>query len=174
MLKLAQRMTDNFCAGVCASTVHKWNKLNAGNVDEDVRYMTRESMDDPGEPPGIVLSAATSVWLPVSPQRLFDFLRDERLRSEWDILSNGGPMQEMAHIAKGQDQGNCVSLLRARVSSLSSFSLLIIFYIFVQKKKRVYFLYNMTHVSLGRVGPKSQRDGVLLVVGIMETVNVKW
>ncbi|KAJ9680934.1 hypothetical protein PVL29_020052 [Vitis rotundifolia] len=116
MLKLAQRMTDNFCAGVCASTVHKWNKLCAGNVDEDVRVMTRKSVDDPGEPPGIVLSAATSVWLPVSPQRLFDFLRDERLRSEWDILSNGGPMQEMAHIAKGQDHGNCVSLLRASVS----------------------------------------------------------
>lgn len=116
MLKLAQRMTDNFCAGVCASTVHKWNKLNADNVDEDVRVMTRKSVDDPGEPPGIVLSAATSVWLPVSPQRLFDFLRDERLRSEWDILSNGGPMQEMAHIAKGQDHGNCVSLLRASVS----------------------------------------------------------
>lgn len=115
MLKLAQRMTDNFCAGVCASRVHKWNKLCAGNVDEDVRVMTRKSVDDPGEPPGIVLSAATSVWLPVSPQRLFDFLRDERLRSEWDILSNGGPMQEMAHIAKGQDHGNCVSLLRASV-----------------------------------------------------------
>lgn len=115
MLKLAQRMTNNFCAGVCASTVHKWNKLNAGNVGEDVRVMTRKSVDDPGEPPGIVLSAATSVWLPVSPQRLFDFLRDERLRSEWDILSNGGPMQEMAHIAKGQDHANCVSLLRASV-----------------------------------------------------------
>lgn len=121
MLKLAQRMTNNFCAGVCASTVHKWNKLNGGNVGEDVRVMTRKSVDDPGEPPGVVLSAATSVWLPVSPQRVFDFLRDERLRSEWDILSNGGPMQEMAHIAKGQDHGNCVSLLRASVWTLSLF-----------------------------------------------------
>nr|POE77151.1 homeobox-leucine zipper protein anthocyaninless 2 [Quercus suber] len=126
MLKLAQRMTDNFCAGVCASTVHKWNKLNAGNVDEDVRVMTRQSVDDPGEPPGIVLSAATSVWLPVSPQRLFDFLRDERLRSEWDILSNGGPMQEMAHIAKGQDHGNCVSLLRASAMNPNQSSMLIL------------------------------------------------
>ncbi|KAJ6675415.1 HOMEOBOX-LEUCINE ZIPPER PROTEIN MERISTEM L1 [Salix viminalis] len=126
MLKLAQRMTDNFCAGVCASTVHKWNKLNAGNVDEDVRVMTRKSVDDPGEPPGIVLSAATSVWLPVSPQRLFDFLRDERLRSEWDILSNGGPMQEMAHIAKGQDHGNCVSLLRASAMNANQSSMLIL------------------------------------------------
>jgi homeobox-leucine zipper protein len=116
MLKLAQRMTNNFCAGVCASTVHKWNKLNAaGNVGEDVRVMTRKSVDDPGEPPGIVLSAATSVWLPASPQKVFNFLRNERLRSEWDILSNGGPMQEMAHIAKGHDHGNCVSLLRASV-----------------------------------------------------------
>ncbi|XAR63102.1 hypothetical protein NMG60_11022927 [Bertholletia excelsa] len=126
MLKLAQRMTNNFCAGVCASTVHKWNKLSASNVDEDVRVMTRKSVDDPGEPPGIVLSAATSVWLPVSPQRLFDFLRDERLRSEWDILSNGGPMQEMAHIAKGQDHGNCVSLLRASAMNASQSSMLIL------------------------------------------------
>ncbi|XP_039048256.1 homeobox-leucine zipper protein ANTHOCYANINLESS 2-like [Hibiscus syriacus] len=126
MLKLAQRMTDNFCAGVCASTVHKWNKLNAGNVDKDVRVMTRKSVDDPGEPSGIVLSAATSVWLPVSPQRLFDFLRDEGLRSEWDILSNGGPMQEIAHIAKGQDQGNCVSLLRSNAMNASQSSMLIL------------------------------------------------
>ncbi|KAJ1375783.1 hypothetical protein SESBI_50625 [Sesbania bispinosa] len=120
-------MTNNFCAGVCASTVHKWNKLNAGNVDEDVRVMTRKSVDDPGEPPGIVLSAATSVWLPVSPQRLFDFLRDERLRSEWDILSNGGPMQEMAHIAKGQDHGNCVSLLRASETCIDAAGSLVVY-----------------------------------------------
>ncbi|KAH1068203.1 hypothetical protein GYH30_005961 [Glycine max] len=127
MVKLAQRMTNNFCAGVCASTVHKWNKLNAAaNVDEDVRVMTRKSVDDPGEPPGIVLSAATSVWLPVSPHRLFDFLRDERLRSEWDILSNGGPMQEMAHIAKGQDHGNAVSLLRASAINSNQSSMLIL------------------------------------------------
>lgn len=117
MLKLAQRMTANFCAGVCASSVHSWAKLNIGAVGEDVRVMTRKSENDPGEPPGVVLSAATSVWLPSAPQRVFDFLRNASLRSEWDILSNGGPMQEMAHIAKGQDQGNAVSLLRASVSN---------------------------------------------------------
>ncbi|KAL6569476.1 Homeobox-leucine zipper protein ANTHOCYANINLESS 2 [Orobanche minor] len=126
MLKLAQRMTNNFCSGVCFSSVHKWDKLHAENVDEDVQVMTRKSVDDPGEPSGIVLSAATSVWLPVSPQRLFDFLRDEHFRSEWDILSNGGPMQEMAHIAKGQDHGNCVSLLRASAISSNQSSMLIL------------------------------------------------
>jgi homeobox-leucine zipper protein len=117
MLKLAQRMTDNFCSGVCASTTHKWDSLRLGNVGEDVRVMTRKNLDDPGEPSGIVLSAATSVWMPVTQQRLFDFLRDERLRSQWDILSAGRPIQEMVHIAKGQKQGNCVSLLRGSVSN---------------------------------------------------------
>ncbi|XP_071735955.1 homeobox-leucine zipper protein ANTHOCYANINLESS 2-like [Rutidosis leptorrhynchoides] len=126
MLKLAQRMTNNFCAGVCASTIYKWNKLCASNIDENVRAMTRQSVDDPGEPPGIVLSAATSVWLPVSPRRLFDFLRNEQLRSEWDILSNGRPMQEMAHTPKGPDLGNRVSLLRAGAMNDTQSSMLIL------------------------------------------------
>ncbi|CAL5192598.1 unnamed protein product [Lathyrus oleraceus] len=126
MLKLAQRMTNNFCAGVCASTIHKWNKLNAGNVGENIRVMTRKSVNDPGEPSGVVLSAATSVWLPISPLRVFNFLRNDDLRSEWDILSNGAPMQEMAHIAKGHDHGNSVSLLRASAINSSQSSMLIL------------------------------------------------
>ncbi|PKA46539.1 Homeobox-leucine zipper protein ROC5 [Apostasia shenzhenica] len=127
MLKLAQRMTDNFCAGVCASSARKWSRLaNVGSVGEDVRVMSRQSVDDPGEPPGVVLSAATSVWLPVTPTRLFDFLRDESLRSRWDILSNGGPMQEMAHIAKGQDHGNAVSLLSASAVNANQNGMLIL------------------------------------------------
>ncbi|KFK35314.1 hypothetical protein AALP_AA5G268200 [Arabis alpina] len=126
MLKLAKRMTDNFCGGVCASSLQKWSKLNVGNVDEDVRIMTRKSVNVPGEPPGIVLNASTSVWMPVSPRRLFDFLGNERLRSEWDILSNGGPMQEMAHIAKGHDRSNSVSLLRASAINANQSHMLIL------------------------------------------------
>lgn len=39
---------------------------------------------------------------------------------QWDILSNGGIVQEMAHIANGRDPGNFVSLLRVNVRSLVS------------------------------------------------------
>ncbi|KAL0548638.1 hypothetical protein IC582_013093 [Cucumis melo] len=113
MLKLSQRMVDNFCSGVCSSTLHKWDKLVVGNISEDVKVMARKSINDPGEPPGIVLSAATSVWMPVTQQRLFEFLQDECLRSEWDILSNSRPMLEMLRISKGQGPDNRVSLLCA-------------------------------------------------------------
>ncbi|MBA0772880.1 hypothetical protein Gotri_008195 [Gossypium trilobum] len=125
MLKLAERMVISFCAGVGASTAHTWTTLSGTGAD-DVRVMTRKSVDDPGRPPGIVLSAATSFWLPVSPKRVFDFLRDENSRNEWDILSNGGVVQEMAHIANGRDTGNCVSLLRVNSANSSQTNMLIL------------------------------------------------
>ncbi|XP_061363112.1 homeobox-leucine zipper protein HDG2 isoform X2 [Gastrolobium bilobum] len=125
MLKLAERMVISFCAGVSASTAHTWTTLSGTGAD-DVRVMTRKSIDDPGRPPGIVLSAATSFWLPVPPKRVFEFLRDENSRSEWDILSNGGVIQEMAHIANGRDTGNCVSLLRVNSANSSQSNMLIL------------------------------------------------
>ncbi|KAK4745329.1 hypothetical protein SAY87_011641 [Trapa incisa] len=111
MLKLADRMVTSFCAGVSASSAHTWTTLS-GTGGDDVRVMTRKSINDPGRPPGIVLSAATSFWLPVLPKRIFDFLRDQNSRKEWDILSNGDAVQEVGRIASGRDAGNCVSLLR--------------------------------------------------------------
>ncbi|XAR65620.1 hypothetical protein NMG60_11009789 [Bertholletia excelsa] len=125
MLKLAERMVTSFCAGVGASTAHTWTTLSGSGAD-DVRVMTRKSMDEPGKPQGIILSAATSFWLPVSPKRVFDFLRDENSRSEWDILSNGGLVQEMAHIANGRDPGNSVSLLRVNSANSSQSNMLIL------------------------------------------------
>ncbi|GLJ29671.1 hypothetical protein SUGI_0585120 [Cryptomeria japonica] len=117
MMKLAERMTNKFCGGVSASSRHSWTKLSHGNGngngEDDIHVMTRKNVDSPGEPTGVILSAATSIWLPVSPDRLFEFLRDERLRNEWDILSSGSPIQEITNITKGKDRGNSVSLLSA-------------------------------------------------------------
>ncbi|CAL5015384.1 unnamed protein product [Urochloa decumbens] len=127
LLKLAQRMMENFCAGVSASSA-EWSKLDGltGSMRKDVRVMVRNSVDEPGVPPGVVLSAATAVWMPVAPERLFNFLRNEGLRAEWDILSNGGPMQQMVRIAKGQLDGNSVTLLRADTTNTHLNSILVL------------------------------------------------
>ncbi|XP_026460023.1 homeobox-leucine zipper protein ANTHOCYANINLESS 2-like [Papaver somniferum] len=113
MLKLAQRMTQSFSDGVRPSSMHPWNiYISTANVDANVRLMTRTSINDPGIPAGIVMNAATSVWLPISQEKLFDYLRNENLRSQWDVLSTGGSVLQVSHI-KGQDPGNCISLLHA-------------------------------------------------------------
>ncbi|XAR67704.1 hypothetical protein NMG60_11002579 [Bertholletia excelsa] len=109
VLKLAQRMTWSFYRAVGASSHHTWTKV-AGKSGDDVRIASRKNLNEPGEPVGVILCAVSSVWLPVHHHELFHFLRDESRRSEWDIMSNGGSVQTIANLAKGQDRGNAVTL----------------------------------------------------------------
>ncbi|KAL1198323.1 Homeobox-leucine zipper protein HDG7 [Cardamine amara subsp. amara] len=122
ILKLAQRMKLNFYSGITASSIHKWEKLVADNVGQDTRILTRKSL----EPVGVVLSAAMSLWLPVTQQRLFEFLCDGKCRNQWDILSNGASMENMLLVPKGQREGSFVSLLRAAGKDQNENSMLIL------------------------------------------------
>ncbi|CAL5362718.1 unnamed protein product [Camellia sinensis] len=111
MMKLAQRMINNFCGSINPSNGHQWTSLSGLN-EVEVRASLHKSTD-PGQPSGVVLSAATTIWVPVSPQNVFNFFRDERTRPQWDVLFNGNAVQEVAHIANGSHPGNCISVLRA-------------------------------------------------------------
>ncbi|KAK6777468.1 hypothetical protein RDI58_024185 [Solanum bulbocastanum] len=62
MWMLAQRMTRNFCAGVCATT-HKWKTIQLEN-GEYPKLMTRMNISDLGETIGVVLSATKTIRLP--------------------------------------------------------------------------------------------------------------
>ncbi|XP_019250149.1 PREDICTED: homeobox-leucine zipper protein HDG2-like isoform X2 [Nicotiana attenuata] len=120
VLKLAERMVISYCSGVSATAAHQWTTLSGSGSENDVRIMFRKSINDPGRPPGIVMCAATTFWLPISPKIVFDFLRDENTRTEWDILSNGGVTQRLVHIANGREKGNSVSILRVNSSANST------------------------------------------------------
>ncbi|KAK1308013.1 Homeobox-leucine zipper protein ROC8 [Acorus calamus] len=111
MMKLSHRMISNFCSSISASNGDRWTALS-GSDDIGVRISVHKCTD-PGRPNGVVLSAATSLWLPVPCQNVFNFFKDERTRAQWDVLSNGSSVQEVAHIANGSHPGNCISLLRA-------------------------------------------------------------
>lgn len=79
-MKLAQRMLSSFCANVGASNGHQWNTISGLN-DVGVR-VTIHKTTDAGRPDGIVLNAATSMWLPISSEKVFGFFKDERTRSQ--------------------------------------------------------------------------------------------
>ncbi|KAJ8421932.1 hypothetical protein Cgig2_003761 [Carnegiea gigantea] len=110
ILKLTRRISSNFCSGLCRSSSRRWERLQVGALAADVCVMSRVSINEPGEPSGVVLSASTSVWIPVPRQHLFDFLRDEKLRGKWDILANGGSLEVVACLSKSHDRTNCVSV----------------------------------------------------------------
>lgn len=74
-------MTWSFCRALGASSFNSWTKVSSKTGD-DIRVSSRKNLNDPGEPQGVILSAVSSIWLPVAPHVLFDFLRDEARRSE--------------------------------------------------------------------------------------------
>ncbi|CAN7139592.1 unnamed protein product [Brassica rapa subsp. narinosa] len=121
-LTLAQRMKRNFYSGITGSPIHKWEKLVAENVGQETRILTRKSL----QPSGVVLSAATSIWLPVTQQRLFEFLCDSKCRNQWDILCNGASMENMLLIPQRQSEGRCVSLLQHAGKHQNESSMLIL------------------------------------------------
>ncbi|KAI6694292.1 hypothetical protein NL676_022002 [Syzygium grande] len=124
MMKLAQRMVNNFCGSISTSSSRQqhWTTLS-GSSEVGVRVALHKSTD-PGQPNGVVLSAATTIWLPISPQNVFNFFKDERTRAQWDVLSNGNAVQEVAHIANGSHPGNCISVLRAYNTSQNNMLIL--------------------------------------------------
>ncbi|KAK9106639.1 hypothetical protein Syun_022650 [Stephania yunnanensis] len=115
MMKLAQRMVNNFCASIKPSSDFRWTTLSG--LDEVGVRVSFHKSTDLGQPSGLVLTAATSIWLPVSPQLLFNFFKDDKTRSEWDVLSSGSSVQEVFHIANGSHPDNCISVLRAHNSN---------------------------------------------------------
>ncbi|KAG4952693.1 hypothetical protein JHK85_046560 [Glycine max] len=124
MMKLAQRMVTNFCASISSSAGHRWTTLSGSGMNEVGVRVTVHKSSDPGQPNGVVLSAATTIWLPIPPQTVFNFFKDEKKRPQWDVLSNGNAVQEVAHIANGSHPGNCISVLRAFNSSQNNMLIL--------------------------------------------------
>ncbi|GFZ06319.1 homeobox-leucine zipper family protein [Actinidia rufa] len=109
MLKLAERMVMSFCTGVGASTAHAWT----------THYLEVEPMMVPPITPNLNLLHMTTQVIPCLSTLNF-------VLKQWDILSNGGLVQEMAHIANGRDPGNSVSLLRVNSANSSQSNMLIL------------------------------------------------
>ncbi|CAH8357215.1 unnamed protein product [Eruca vesicaria subsp. sativa] len=122
IMKLAQRMVSNFCLSVGTSNNTR-STVVSGMNEFGIRLTSYKSLHEPN---GMVLCAATSFWLPVSPLIVFNFLKDERTRPQWDVLLNGSSVQEVAHIANGSHPGNCISVLRGFNASSSQNNMLIL------------------------------------------------
>ncbi|GAA0150294.1 homeodomain transcription factor [Lithospermum erythrorhizon] len=123
ILKLAHRMSWSFCRALGASSFNTWTMVPSKTGD-DIRVSSRKNLNDPGEPVGVILCAVSSVWLSVPHRVLFDFLRDETNRDQWDIMLNGGSAQSIANLSKGQDRGNAVSIQASKSNDESMWLLL--------------------------------------------------
>ncbi|CAN6987447.1 unnamed protein product [Brassica rapa subsp. trilocularis] len=112
IVKLAQRMTINYYLCITASPASIWKSNDSESARQDIRVMIRKN--NVGEHTRIVLSAATSLWLPVSEKTAFDFLINPSFRNQWDILAIDvtTSIEEKIKIQKSRFHRNEVSLLQ--------------------------------------------------------------
>lgn len=116
MLRLTERMMESFFSGLSLSSARCWKKLHIVSLSPETQMMTRKNLDDPAEPTGVILSACTSIWLPVKKARVFEFLCSLEHRLVWDVLCKAGDMEEMLRIPKGEPQENCIKIIRGGVT----------------------------------------------------------
>ncbi|OIW07059.1 hypothetical protein TanjilG_02693 [Lupinus angustifolius] len=93
---------------------------------DGVRVMSATNINDPGRPIGLILNVSTSFLLPVSPIKIFNFLREAKFRSQWDVLCRTGQVQENAHISNGGEQGNCITLIQVNQSQNANHNMFIL------------------------------------------------
>ncbi|KAI5591210.1 hypothetical protein BDE02_04G063800 [Populus trichocarpa] len=108
IVNLAHRMVKIFFASLGMSGKLDFPQLSEVH-NSGVRVAIRKNTEQ-GQPIGMVVSAATSLWLPLSPQNVFNFFKDEKSRIQWDILSNSNPVHVISHISNGTNPGNCISI----------------------------------------------------------------
>ncbi|XP_038897264.1 homeobox-leucine zipper protein PROTODERMAL FACTOR 2-like [Benincasa hispida] len=112
VLKLAERMTKSFYRNMSTCKENPWIKIPFPG-HEDIRVMvTPNPKDDPGRPPCTSVVFSTSVHVPTNPKHLFHYLRHEKSRNKWDILSYGHVITELSCIINGIDSRNRVSIIQ--------------------------------------------------------------
>ncbi|GMP68845.1 hypothetical protein CsSME_00028313 [Camellia sinensis var. sinensis] len=108
--RMSERLA--YSLGAALSRHELGGELNNSGVRVSVRQN-----NEIGQPSGMIVSVASSLWLPLSSERLFNFFTDNKTRPQWDMLSNGNPVNEIAHVSYGTHPGNCISIIQSFTSN---------------------------------------------------------
>ncbi|KAK9020338.1 hypothetical protein V6N11_010364 [Hibiscus sabdariffa] len=122
LMKVSHRIVKSFCSMLNMSGQldfpQRSDESNSG-VRVSVRHTTGTRQTK-----GIIVTAATSLLLPLPSQSIFSLLKDHNIRHQWDVLCNGNPIKEIANISTGNVLGNCISILQPFVQRENNMVLL--------------------------------------------------
>ncbi|CAH8391353.1 unnamed protein product [Eruca vesicaria subsp. sativa] len=107
VMKLGERMLQNFNEIlIMPGKVEFPQQSKCG-----VRISIRMNME-PGQPTGSVASAASCLSIPLTPLQVFNRLRSNVIRHQWDALCYGNEITEIARIFTGTSETNYISVLQ--------------------------------------------------------------
>ncbi|KFK37767.1 hypothetical protein AALP_AA3G027000 [Arabis alpina] len=107
VMKLGERVLNLYNEMLTMSGKVEFPQGLNGGIRVSMR-MNREE----GQPPGYVISAATSISVSLAPMQVFNILTDNDTRHQWDILCHNHPVYEIASFSTGSNEANRVSILK--------------------------------------------------------------
>ncbi|XLU51582.1 hypothetical protein S245_046396 [Arachis hypogaea] len=108
VMEFSERMVKLFCGSLDMTGNME---LQYGKNNNGVRVGIRRSIEA-GVPKGLIVTASTSLWLPLLPQTLFNFFKDPSTRHQWDVLCHGNPVTQIQRISNGTFSDNFTTILR--------------------------------------------------------------
>ncbi|XP_060167957.1 homeobox-leucine zipper protein ROC8-like isoform X2 [Lycium barbarum] len=113
VMQISQRMVKSFCEILSMS-----DKVDFPSSPELTNNGIKTSIrknEEISQPKGVIVTAATSLWFPLSFETVFNFFRDEKTRPQWDVLTNGDAVNELARVITGNFPGNYITIIQPYV-----------------------------------------------------------
>ncbi|CAN4114696.1 unnamed protein product [Withania somnifera] len=109
LMQLAQRMVKSFFETL--STTDKLDFPFSSQLNSGDRICLRKN-EEITQPRGFIATAATSLLLPLPFQTVFNFFKDDKTRSQWDVLTNANNVIELARVLTGTFPGNSITIIQ--------------------------------------------------------------
>ncbi|KAJ4886266.1 Homeobox-leucine zipper protein HDG8 [Raphanus sativus] len=107
VMKLGERMVKNLNEMLTMSGKVDFPQQSKCGVRISIR-MNNEA----GQPSGLVVSAASSFSVPVTPLQVYNTLRNNETRHQWDVLCYRNAVSEIARVFTGSNENNYITILQ--------------------------------------------------------------
>uniref|UniRef100_M1B7E7 Homeobox protein GLABRA2 n=1 Tax=Solanum tuberosum TaxID=4113 RepID=M1B7E7_SOLTU len=112
VMQISLRMVKRFCE--ILSMTEKLDFPTSSQFKSEDRVSIRKN-EEITQQKGFIVTAATSLWLPLSCRNVFNFLKDNKSRGQWDVLAGGNIVTELARIKTGCVRGNNITIIQPYV-----------------------------------------------------------
>ncbi|XP_049379986.1 homeobox-leucine zipper protein ROC8-like [Solanum stenotomum] len=111
-IQISQRMVKSFFE--ILNMTDKLDFPTSSQLNSGDRISIRKN-EEITQTKGFIATAATSLWIPLSFQDVFNFFKDDKTRSQWDILTGGLKVMELARVPTGTFPGNCITIIQSNM-----------------------------------------------------------
>ncbi|KAH0722322.1 hypothetical protein KY290_005003 [Solanum tuberosum] len=108
--QISQRMVKSFCE--ILSMTEKLDFSTSSELNNTYRVSIREN-EETTQSKGFIATAATSLWFPLAFKTVFNFLKDDKTRYQWDVFAKGNNVTELARVLTGTLPGNNITIIQS-------------------------------------------------------------